>query len=113
MRYTACMFGDMFNTEEVDRYADWIVDELKRSLPPGFDADKDSVARRAAKLHERLAKHTSEFTQKTRLNIYKKARLAARVREGMGGLGYPAAFIKSFSYDVIARLQLSSGKPKS
>ncbi len=112
MRYTPGMFGDLFNTVEVDKYADWIVDELKRSLPPGFDPDKDSVARRAEKLNERISKRTAEFTQKTPLNIYKKARLAARVREGMSAHGYPATFVKSFSYDVIARLQMASAKPK-
>lgn len=105
------MFGDIFNTAEVDRHADWIVDELKRALPPGFNAERDDVARRAAKVHERIAKRTVELTQTTRLNIYKKARLAARVRELMGSHGYPADFIKSFSYDVIAGLQLVSGRP--
>ena len=106
------MFGNFFNTAEVDQYADWIVDELKRSLPPGFDPDKDSVARRAGKLNERLAKRTSEFTQKTSLNIYKKARLAARVREGMSANGYPATFVKSFSYDLLARLQMAATQLK-
>lgn len=106
------MFGNFFNTADVDKYADWIVDELKRSLPPGFDPDKESVARRAEKLNERIARRTEEFTQKTSLNIYKKARLAARVREGMGVSGYPATFIKSFSYDLLARLQMATGRPK-
>jgi hypothetical protein len=106
------MFGNFFNTAEVDKYADWIVDELKRSLPPGFDPDKDSVARRAEKLNDRITKRTGEFTQKTSLNIYKKARLAARVREGMSANGYPAPFVKSFSYDLLARLQMAASQLK-
>ncbi|MFI4890371.1 MAG: hypothetical protein ACHQIL_07555 [Steroidobacterales bacterium] len=106
------MFGNFFKTAEVDQYADWIVDELRRSLPPGFNPDKDSIARRAGKLDERIAKRTAEFTQNTSLNIYKKARLAARVREGMSANGYPAAFVKSFSYDLLARLQMAASQPK-
>jgi hypothetical protein len=106
------MFGNFFNTAEVDQYADWIVGELKRLLPPGFDPDKDSVGRRADKLNERIAKRTIEFTQQTNLNIYKKARLAARVREGMSANGYPGPFVKSFSYDLLARLQMAASQPK-
>src|SRR5580692_8433230 len=106
------MFGNFFNTAEVDQYADWIVGELKRLLPPGFDPDKDSVGRRAEKLNERMAKRIAEFTQQTSLNIYKKARLAARVREGMSTSGYPATFVKSFSYDLLARLQMAASQPK-
>jgi cell division septum initiation protein DivIVA len=106
------MFGNFFNTAEVDKFADWIVEELKRLLPPGFDPDKDSVGRRAEKLNERIAKRTAEFTQQTSLNIYKKARLAARVREGMSTSGYPATFVKSFSYDLLARLQMAASQPK-
>jgi hypothetical protein len=106
------MFANFFNTAEVDKYADWIVDEVKRLLPPGFDPDKDSVGRRADKLNERITRRTIEFTQQTSLNIYKKARLAARVREGMSANGYPATFVKSFSYDLLARLQMAASQPK-
>jgi hypothetical protein len=106
------MFGNFFNTAEADKFADWIVEELKRLLPPGFDPDKDSVGRRAEKLNERMAKRIAEFTQQTSLNIYKKARLAARVREGMSTSGYPATFVKSFSYDLLARLQMAASQPK-
>ena len=106
------MFGNFFNTAEVDKFADWIVEELKRSLPPGFDPDKDSVAKRAEKLNDRITRRTAELTRDTRLNIYKKARLAARVREGMSANGYPATFVKSFSYDLLARLQMAASQPR-
>jgi len=99
------MFGRFFNTAEVDHYADWIVGEVKKSLPPGFDPDTKKIAERAERLNERIAKRTGEFTQTASLNIYKKARLAARVREGMSAHGYPEPFVKSFSYDLLARIQ--------
>ena|ERR1019366_5292549 len=107
------MFGNFFNTAEVDQYADWIVGELKRSLPPGgFDRGVKSIADRTEKLDERIAKRTGEFTQTARLNIYKTARLAARVREAMSAQGYPEPFVKSFSYDLVARIQAASNKRK-
>jgi hypothetical protein len=104
------MFGSFFNTAELDLYADWILGELKRALPPGFAPDTKNIAERAEKLNERIAKRTGEFTQAAGLNIYKKARLAARVSEGMSAHGYPEAFVKSFSYDLLTRIQVASNK---
>ena len=106
------MFSNFFNFAEVDTYADWIVEEVKRQLPPGFDPSRESVGRRREKLHARIDKRTIEFTQQTSLNIYKKARLAARVREGMSANGYPAPFVKSFSYDLLAKLQVAARQVK-
>jgi hypothetical protein len=105
------MFGSFFKTADVDQYADWIVAEVKRSLPPRPAPGTKNIADRAEKLNVSIAKKTVEFTRSTRLNIYKKARLAARVREGMSALGYPEPFVKSFSFDLLARLQAASKQP--
>jgi hypothetical protein len=107
------MFGSFFNTAAVDELADWIVAEVKRSLPPGFSPGTKNISDRADKLNRSIAKRTNEFAQSApRLNIYKKARLAQRVREGMSAHGYPEPFVKSFSYDLIARLQAAAKSPK-
>jgi hypothetical protein len=100
----------MFKTAEVDEYADWIVAEVKRALPSGYSPGTKNIADRAEKLNASIAKRTEEFARTTKLNIYKKARLAARVREGMGAHGYPQAFIKAFSLDLIKRLQAAAKK---
>jgi hypothetical protein len=103
------MFGSFFNTTAVDEFADWIVAEVKRSLPPGFAPGTKNIADRAEKLNVSIAQRTGEFMKTSpRLNIYKKARLAARVREGMSAHGYPEPFVKSFSYDLLSRLQVAS-----
>jgi hypothetical protein len=103
------MFGSFFNTAAVDEFADWIVAEVKGALPPGFAPGTKNIAQRADKLNERIAKRTGEFTRNTpNLNIYKRARLAARVREGMSAHGYPEPFVKSFSYDLLTRIQAAS-----
>jgi hypothetical protein len=105
------MFGSFFKTEEVDQYADWVVAEVKRSLPLGNSLGSKKVGERTEKLDASIAKKTVEFTRSTKLNIYKKARLAARVREGMSAHGYPEPFVKSFSFDLLARLQAASKQP--
>jgi hypothetical protein len=108
------MFGSFFNTAGVDEFADWIVAEVKRSLPTGFSPGTKNISDRADQLNQSIAKRTGEFVQSApRLNIYKKARLAARVREGMSAHGYPEPFVRSFSYDLIARLHAASKVPKS
>jgi hypothetical protein len=104
----ATMFGNFFKTKDVDQFADWIVAEVKQSLPAGFSPGTKNIAERADKLNERIAKRTREFVRDSPLNIYKKARLAARVREGMSAHGYPEPFVKSFSFDLLARLQSAS-----
>lgn len=102
------MFGNFFNTAAVDEFADWIVAEVKNALPAGFSPGTKNIADRAEKLNQSIAKGVADFTRKSRLNIYKKARLAARVREGMSAHGYPEAFVKSFSLDLLSRFQVAS-----
>ncbi len=107
------MFGKFFNTASVDEFADSIVAEVKRALPPGHAPGTKNIAERAEKLNALIAKRSSEFVRSSvPLGIYKKARLAARVREGMSAHGYPEPFVKSFSYDLLARLQRASSDKK-
>jgi hypothetical protein len=99
------MFRRFFDTTEVDRFADWVVDEFKRELPPKRNPPPKNVSERTNKLDQVMSNKTREFVGSTKLNVYKKARLASRVREGMTELGYPDSFIKSVTYDLIARIQ--------
>lgn len=99
------MFGRFFDTSEVDKFADWVVGEFKRELPPARDRPPKNVANRTNKLDQVIENKTREFVKTTKLNIYKKARFASRVREGMSALGYPDSMVKSITYDLIARVQ--------
>lgn len=102
------MFGKLFDTTAVDTYAAWLLDEMKRTLPPGFDPNLKNVAEKADTLNRRISKETESLTKNTRLNIYKKAHLASKVREGMTAHGYPEAFVKAFSMDLLKRIQVFS-----
>jgi hypothetical protein len=104
------MFGNAFNTVQVDAFADWVVAEVKKSLPPASSVGIKNISDRAQKLNERIAKRTSEFSKSEKLNIYKKARLAARVREAMSAHGYAESFVKAFSFDLLARIAHASKK---
>jgi hypothetical protein len=103
------MIASFFNTTETNEFADWIVAEVKRAVPPDTaQRKKKKHAIRAREMDENIARRVVEFTRTTRLNIYKKARLAARVREGMSAHGYPEAFVSSFSFELIARIQAAA-----
>jgi hypothetical protein len=99
------MFGRFFDTTEVDRFADWIVSEFKRQLPPIRNPPVRNVGDRANKLDQVIANRTQEFLKTAKLNFYKKAHLVSRVREGMTATGYSETFVKSISYDLLNRLQ--------
>jgi hypothetical protein len=109
------MFARFFSTTETDEFADWIVAEVKRAAPPDLASRNDKKKKkkkkhliRARGMDENIAKRVVEFSQTTRLNIYKRARLAARVREGLTGHGYPKAFVRAFSFELIERIQTAA-----
>ena len=106
------MFGNFFNVTEGDQLADWIVAEVMRLLPAGYAPGMKDIGERAEKLNQALSGRIVEFSKTSTLNIYKKARLAARVREGMSAHGYPEAFVKSFSIDLLTRFQAASALNK-
>ena len=107
------MFGKFFNTTEVDTFADWLLLEVKKSLPPAFDPSARNIAQRVERLDKQLQQQTHAFCKSVKLNFYKKARLTDRVRQGMRSQGYPEPFIKSFAFDLIRRLQTVSDKQAS
>jgi len=98
------MFGRFFDTTAVYEYADWVVDEVKRTLPTGFDPALKNVSGKVDRLDRRIGERTTSFTQVSKLNLYQKARLASRVQEGMIAAGYPESFVKTFSMDVVKRV---------
>ncbi len=99
------MFAHFFNTAEVDRFADWVIGEFKRELPPARHPPAKDVSNRANKLDQVIANKTGEFVKTAKLNIYKKARFASRVRDGLRALGYTDSFVKSITYNLISRVQ--------
>jgi hypothetical protein len=104
----AGMFGKFFDTTAVDQYADWVIAEVKRSLPPGQPPKVRNLSDRMEILNQRITKQTVSLLQETKLNIYKKARLTARIRESLQELGYPESFVDPFSIDLIHRIRIAS-----
>ena len=102
------MFAGFFDTTKTNEFADWIVGEVKRAAPPGKperDKTKKKYAIRTQSVNENIARRVAEFTKTTRLNIYKKASFAARVREGLKSHGHSEEFVRSFSLELIELIE--------
>jgi hypothetical protein len=108
------MITNFFDTAKTNEFADWIVAEMKRALPPDPDSmsHKKKHAIRARQFDESVARRVVEFTHSTVLNFYTKARLVARVREGMNAYGYQKAFVDAFAFELIERIQASKNSIK-
>jgi hypothetical protein len=104
------MFGRFFDTTAVDEFADWVVEELKRTLPASFDPNLQNVAQKVDRLDKRIAERTATFAKGFKLNLYQKARLAGRVQEGMNAHGYPKPFVETFSMTIVKRVMAVSRK---
>jgi len=104
------MIASFFNTSKANEFADWIIAEVKRAAPPDLASGKKKKKQiiRARDMDDNIARRVVEFTRTNRLNIYTKARLAARVREGLSSHGYPDAFVQSFSFELITRIQAAA-----
>jgi hypothetical protein len=101
------MILNFFDTTKINEFADRIVTEVKRAVPPDFATRKTKKkhAIRAQAIDANIKNQVVEFAQTTRLNVYTKARFAARVRAGLSAHGYPESFIQSFSLQLIQIIQ--------
>lgn len=102
------MFGKYFDTSEVDKFADWVVEEVKRALPASLDPTLTDVQKKVDRLDKRIGEQATTFAKDSKLNLYKKARLASRLQEGMTSHGYPKPFIRTFSLEVVRRVTVAS-----
>jgi hypothetical protein len=102
------MFGSWLNTKEVDEVADAIVADLVKRLPPSPGPHTRKTADRLKRTHDVIFARLEQFARSKRLNIYKKARLANRVRWGLREAGYAPEFTDALSYELATVATLAS-----
>ena len=102
------MFGDWFNTKEVDEVADAIVADLVKRLPPAPGPHTRKTADRLRKTHDVIFARLEQFVRARKLNIYKMARLANRVRWALRDAGYATEFTDALSYELATVAKLAS-----
>lgn len=97
------MFRRLLDTCEIESLATFVVDGLRRELPP------ERLGRRTGKGDERLAAHELQVARRLSalaeaggLNLYKKAKLGGIVKEALVGAGYPQDFVERYVGDLVA-----------
>jgi hypothetical protein len=102
------MLGGWLNTKEVDEVADAIVADLVKRLPPSPGPHTRKTADRLKRTHDVIFARLEQFARSKKLNIYKKARLANRVRWGLREAGYAPEFTDALSYELATVATLAS-----
>ena len=110
------MFFNWFNTKEVDEFADSVIADLVKRMPPGkVDVKADKTGRKAVekvrKAHDAIFKRIETFASTTRLNIYKKARLGNRIKWALTEAGYPAGFIDALTMELLTAVTYAPRRP--
>lgn len=103
-----------FDATEVDKFADWLVAELRKRYPPeGVDADPKKATQRLRKVHDSLFQRVEAFAKEHDLNIYKRARLGNQVKWALREANYPEAFRETFTHEVVTVVSVINAKNKS
>jgi len=100
------MFGGWFNVNEVDEFADSIIADLVKRMPPSkLEARLDVTGKKAVeklrKAHDAIFKRIETFAGSHVLNIYKKARLANRIKWSLTEAGYPFGFVDTLTVQLL------------
>lgn len=105
---------DWFNGKVVDEFADSIVADLVKRLPPsGVDAPAKKAAERLRKTHDAIFGRIEKFARAQKLNIYKKARLGNRLKWALLDVGYPSDFVDTLTLELVTVVTLVSRERKT
>jgi hypothetical protein len=84
-------------------FAESIAREIEATIPPGDQLAKVRKDKRAKRL-ERVIEKTRAFGKTHRLNFYKKARFANKLKWSLSEAGYPDEFVRDLVGLVITTL---------
>jgi len=102
-----------FDTKEIDELAQAITAELVKRVPPtALEAHTKQAADRLRNTHDAIFARAGKFARTHKLNIYKKARLGNQFQWALKEAGYPAAFVESWTYELVTQVTLNSNARK-
>jgi hypothetical protein len=97
------MFG-WFNTKELDAFADALLAELRERVPPDTQVSGKKGFERATRTFGSAFARIDAFARDGRLNLYKKAHFANRVRWALKEAGYPDDFCATMTQELLMHL---------
>jgi hypothetical protein len=103
-----------FDTAEVDSFADTVVAELLRRMPPAqISTSNERSDKRFHRMTEVLSGRARAFGSTQRPNVFKRARLGNRVKWALKEAGYPEAFVEAFTYELVKVVTLAAKAPRA
>ena len=101
-----------FDSREVDDLARAMAAELVTRVPPGTLRERDeAAAKRLRRTHQAVFLRAEQFARERDLNFYKKARLGNQFRWELKEAGYPAEFVRSWTYELVTLVTLAGKGP--
>lgn len=103
------MLSGWFHTKELDEFADSIVSRLVESYPPGGGPPSGKKAfERLRKQFGAAFDRIDGFVRSQKLNLYKKAHFANRMRWALHEAGYPPEFVRTMTEELVTHLTLAA-----
>jgi hypothetical protein len=98
-----------FNCKEVDAFADGVVADLVKRVPPsGLQLPAQKAAARLRRIHDVIFARAETFARAKRPNFYQKAHLGNRVKWALKEAGYPGEFADVLSEELVAVITVAS-----
>lgn len=103
------MIFKCLDATEVDALADRMTREFSERCTVG-DIEKGGrkAEVRLGEAYENLLRTAREFAATRKLNIYKKSRMANRVKWALLGVGYPQTLVDDVAYKLVAAVTLAA-----
>lgn len=107
------MVLNWFSTKEVDAFADSVIAELCARFPQGgVDVSTRKSAEKALKTLDRIFANIAAFADRSRPNLYQKARFGNRIKWALKDAGYPEPFIDVTTHAFLKQFALSASARK-
>ena len=107
------MFG-WFDCKEVDAFADGVVGDLARRVPPSaIESPAKRTAERLYRTNDMIFTRAETFARTVRLNLYQKAHLGNRVKWALKEAGYPAEFVDQLTYELVTVITIAGARKKA
>ncbi len=96
------IFGSI-SGKQVDEFAKALAQELAKRYPPapGQDGQKKISDKKLVGTLERIFNRATDFKNRHKLGVYKKARLGNTFRWELEGLGYDRGFVENLTQRLI------------
>jgi hypothetical protein len=105
---------DWFDTKELDGFADAVVAELVRRYPPPGDGVSGKKAfERLRRSFAATFDGIDRFLAGRRLNFYKRAKFANRIRWALSDAGYPPEFTDTMTREVVTHVTLAAARRRA